>query len=42
LSWQHLGRRVDEVHWLHDLAVEFGEIEAGDAVVGVSVDAISL
>jgi hypothetical protein len=39
---QHLGRRVDEVHWLHDFAVEFGKVEAGDAVVGVGVDAVCL
>jgi hypothetical protein len=37
-----LRRRVDEVHWLHDFAVEFGEVEAGDAVVGVGVDAVCL
>jgi len=42
LGRQHLRRRVDEVHWLHDLAVEFGKVEAGDAVVGVGVDAVSL
>jgi hypothetical protein len=39
---QHLRRRVDEVHWLHDFAVEFGKVDAGDAVVGVGVDAVCL
>jgi hypothetical protein len=39
---QHLRRRVDEIHWLHDFAVEFGKVDAGDAVVGVGVDAVCL
>ena len=27
---------------MHDFAVEFSEIEAGDAVVGVGIDAVGL
>jgi hypothetical protein len=42
LSGQHLRRVVDEVHWLHDFAVEFSEVEALDAVVRVGVDAVCL
>lgn len=42
MGGQHLRRVVDEVHWLHDFAVELGEIEAEDTVVGVGVDAVCL